>query len=316
MADWQHEPYALVFPGQGAQFVGMGAALAETSPAASKTIDEADLVLNFPLSVLMANGPVDELEDTWNAQPAILAISVAAMRAVEAASGNPLQPTMVAGHSLGEFSALVAAGVLSYPDALRLVRERGRIMKAAGTTTPGAMAAVLGLDDDVVAEICAEASTEGIVVIANRNCPGQTVISGDVAALERAGELAKARGAKRVARLGVSIASHSPLMADASAEFGVLVNKTVLGEPQVPVVANGSGRPMTSRDDIAAEISAQMASPVDWTGSVRTMIDAGIRTFIELGPGSVIAGLIKRIDREAIVLGISDLGLDLPSTAK
>lgn len=316
MADWQQQPYALVFPGQGAQFVGMGTALTGASRVARETIDEADRVLDFPLSALMADGPADELEDTYNAQPAILAISVAAMRAVEAATGSPLQPAMVAGHSLGEFSALVAASVLSYPDALRLVRERGRIMKSAGTTAPGAMAAVLGLDDDILAEVCAEASTDGVVVVANRNCPGQTVISGNVAALERAGELAKERGAKRVARLGVSIASHSPLMADASAEFAVLVNKTVLGEPQVPVVANGSAQPMTLRDEIAAEISAQMASPVDWTGSVRTMIDAGIQTFIELGPGSVIAGLIKRIDRDVTVLGLPDLGLDLPSTAK
>ena len=316
MTEWQSQPYGLVFPGQGAQFVGMGAALIEASPAAAKAVTEADAVLEFALSLLMANGPAEELEDTFNAQPAILAVSVAAMKAVEAASGNPLQPAMVAGHSLGEFSALVAAGAISYTDALRLVRERGRIMKAAGTTNPGAMAAVLGLDDDALAAVCEEASGDGVVVVANRNCPGQTVISGDVAALERASELAKERGAKRVARLGVSIASHSPLMAEAAREFGILVGKTTLGDPRVPVVANGSAKPMTTRDQVIAEISAQMAAPVDWTGSVETMIAAGVRTFIELGPGSVIAGLIKRIDRDATVLGLNDLGLDLPSTAK
>jgi [acyl-carrier-protein] S-malonyltransferase len=294
----------------------MSAALIEASPAAAGTVAEADSVLDVRLSRLMADGPADELEDTFNAQPAILAVSVAAMKAVEAASGNPLQPAMVAGHSLGEFSALVAAGVITYPDALRLVRERGRIMKAAGSTNPGAMAAVLGLGDDELAQVCREASGDGVVVVANRNCPGQTVISGDVAALERASELAKERGAKRVARLGVSIASHSPLMADAAREFSVLVGKTTLGDPRVPVVANGSAQPMTTRDEVAAEISAQMAAPVDWTGSVETMIAAGVHTFIELGPGSVIAGLIKRIDREATVLGLNDLGLDLPSTAK
>jgi [acyl-carrier-protein] S-malonyltransferase len=316
MGEWRRERYALVFPGQGAQFVGMGGALIEASPAAA-VVKEADAVLGFSLSGLMANGPAEELEDTHNAQPAILAISIAAQRAVESALGEPLHPAMVAGHSLGEFSALVAAGVLEYSDALRLVRERGRIMKEAGSTNPGAMAAVLGLDDETLAEVCREASgKDGVVVVANRNCPGQTVISGNIAALERASELARERGAKRVARLGVSIGSHSPLMATASAEFGRHVSELALADPQVPVIANGSAKPMTSRDEVAAEISAQMAAPVDWTGSVETMLGHGVRTFIELGPGAVIAGLIKRIDREATVLGVSDLGLGLPSTAK
>ena len=317
MAEWQSQPYALVFPGQGAQFVGMGAALIEASPIAAQTVREADEILGVALSDLMANGPAETLEDTYNAQPAILTISVAALRAVKTALGEKLHPVMVAGHSLGEFSALVAAGVLDFPDALQLVRERGRIMKAAGETNPGAMAAVLGLDDDVLAKICRDASNEsGVVVVANRNCPGQTVISGEVGALERASELAKERGAKRVARLGVSIASHSPLMANAAAEFGQRVSELTLNDPQVPVVANGSAQPMTGREEVAAEISAQMAAPVDWTGSVLTMQAAGIRRFIELGPGAVIAGLIKRIDREAAILGISDLVLGLPSTAK
>ena len=316
MSDWQLQPYALVFPGQGAQFVGMGSALIEASPAAAKTVREADQVLDFALSSLMASGPDEDLEDTYNAQPAILTISIAALRAVEEAIGDSLHPAMVAGHSLGEFSALVAAGVLDFPDALRLVRERGRIMKAAGETNPGAMAAVLGLDDEELAAVCQEASGNGVVVVANRNCPGQTVISGDVAALERASDLAKERGAKRVARLGVSIASHSPLMTDAAAEFGGRVAALTLADPEVPVVANGSAEAMTDRLDVSAEISAQMAAPVNWTGSVQTMIDAGIHTFIELGPGAVIAGLIKRIDREATVMSIADLGLGLPSTAK
>ena len=316
MTEWQRNPYALVFPGQGAQFVGMGSALIESSAAAAEAVREADEVLGFSLSSLMAGGPADELEDTYNAQPAILTISIAALRAVEAALGDQLHPVMVAGHSLGEFSALVAAGVLDFPDALRVVRERGRIMKSAGQHSPGAMAAVLGLDDETLTAICAEASGDGVVVVANRNCPGQTVISGDVAALERASALAKERGAKRVARLGVSIASHSPLMAKATAEFAELVAKFELADPQIPVVANGSAQPMTDRHDVAAEISAQMAAPVNWTGSVQTMIDSGVRQFIELGPGAVIAGLIKRIDREALVLSPADLDLNLPVTAK
>jgi [acyl-carrier-protein] S-malonyltransferase len=294
----------------------MSAALRAHSPAAAETLAEAIEVLGFDLVDLMENGPAETLEDTYNAQPAILAISVAALRAVESALGDRLHPAMVAGHSLGEFSALVAAGVLDYPDALRLVRERGRIMKGAGETNPGAMAAVLGLDDVTLADVCKQASGDGVVVVANRNCPGQTVISGSASALERASELAKGRGAKRVARLGVSIASHSPLMADAAKEFGTLVTAIELRDPQVPVVANGSAQPMTARDEVAVEISQQMAAPVNWTGSVETMIGHGIRTFIELGPGAVIQGLIKRIDREVTVLTIADLGLDLPSTAK
>ena len=316
MSEWQGNPYALVFPGQGAQFVGMGSALIESSTIAAETVREADELLDFSLSKLMADGPAEVLEDTYNAQAAILTISIAALRAVESALGDHLRPAMVAGHSLGEFSALVAAGVLDFPNALHLVRERGRIMKSAGEDSPGAMAAVLGLDDETLTAICAEASGDGVVVLANRNCPGQTVISGDMAALERASALAKERGAKRVARLGVSIASHSPLMAKAAAEFAALVAKIELSDPQVPVVANGSARPMTDRHDVVAEISAQMAAPVNWTGSVQTMIAGGIRQFIELGPGTVIAGLIKRIDREAVVLSVADLDLNLPSTAK
>lgn len=312
MADWQNGPFALVFPGQGAQFVGMAAGLATASAAARAALETADSVLGFGLTDLMISGPAETLEDTFNAQPAILAASIAAVRAIEESTSTPLEPTVVAGHSLGEFSALVVAGVLSYEDALRLVRERGRIMKAAGDSAPGAMAAILGLDDDALVAVCADASTDGTVVVANRNCPGQTVISGDVAALERASELAKERGARRVARLGVSIASHSPLMADASAEFAAIVAQTDLSDPVIPVIANGSAQPMRTAAEVAAEISAQMAAQVDWTGSVQTILGMGVSTFIDVGPGAVIAGLIKRIDRDATILGPADLGLDLP----
>lgn len=312
---------ALVFPGQGSQFVGMARELSEVSDEARQAIAVADDTLGFSLSALMYDGPNETLEDTYNAQPAILAASVAALRAVEArlaTAGLPaLTPSMVAGHSLGEFSALVAAGAIDYRVALALVRERGRLMKEAGVRQPGGMAAVLGLDDDALTQVCAEASGDGVVVLANANCPGQTVISGEVAALERAMALAKDRGAKRVARLGVSIASHSPLMAEASAEFARLVNATPMQSPSVPVVANITAQPITDVDAIRAELGAQMRSPVNWTGSVRTMVDAGIRTFVELGPGNVMAGLIKRIDREAKTLSVADLGVDLPAmTAK
>jgi [acyl-carrier-protein] S-malonyltransferase len=318
MTDWQQQPYGLVFPGQGSQFVGMGVALAAASPIAAEILTVANSTLDFDLVDLMTNGPAETLEDTINAQPAILAVSIAALRAVEASLGHPLTPAMVAGHSLGEFSALVAAGVFGYEDALRLVRERGRIMKSAGDTNPGAMAAVLGLDDDVLADICQEASTDsnGVVVVANRNCPGQTVISGSVLALQVASDLAKERGAKRVARLGVSIGSHSPLMQSASTLFGELVAATPLSEPSIAVIANGSARPMMTSAEIVAELSAQMASPVDWTGSIQTMASAGIKMIIELGPGNVLAGLIKRIDREIVVLSASDIDPALPSGAK
>lgn len=309
---------AMVFPGQGAQFVGMGEALAAISPAAKRVFEEADAVLGFPLTELIWRGPADELEDTINAQPAILTASVAAFEALRerlAEREAAVTPAMVAGHSLGEFSALVAAGAVDFPEALRLVRERGRLMKEAGEESPGGMAAILGLDDDVLAGVCAEASSDGIVVLANANCPGQTVISGEVGALERAMALAKERGAKRATRLGVSIASHSPLMARAAEQFAALVAATPLRDPQVPVVGNVTAQPLTSAAEIVDELSRQIASPVNWTGSVRTMIDSGVTTFLDLGPGQVVNGLIKRVSREVATLGTGDLDLGLPTVA-
>jgi [acyl-carrier-protein] S-malonyltransferase len=321
MADTLTGSIALVFPGQGSQFVGMAQELAGASAAAQRIVDEADRVIGFALSELMFTGPAETLEDTINAQPAILTASIAALEAVSERLGEqgkaPLAPTMVAGHSLGEFSALVAAGVLDFPSALALVRERGRLMKEAGTERPGGMAAVLGLDDDALSAVCQEASDTGIVVLANRNCPGQTVISGEVAALERAMELAKEHGAKRVARLGVSIASHSPLMAAAAAQFADLVNRTPMSDPAIPVYANITAAPLTTSADVRAELSRQIECPVNWTGSVRAMIAAGTSTFFELGPGNVLTGLIKRIDREARTLSVADLDIGLPAmTAK
>jgi [acyl-carrier-protein] S-malonyltransferase len=311
---------ALVFPGQGAQFVGMGAELIQISPAAAKVYRDADKMLGTPLTALMLEGPADELEDTINAQPAILTTSIAALAALEERLeplGEAITPTLVAGHSLGEFSALVAAGSLDFPTAVQLVRERGRLMKEAGTESPGGMAAILGMDDDVLAEICREASGDGVVVLANANCPGQTVISGNVEALDRAMALAKERGAKLVKRLGVSIASHSPLMTGAAEKFAKLVDEADLSAPRVPVVGNVSARPLTSVAEIREELSLQVKSPVNWTGSVKTMIDSGIATFIDLGPGQVVNGLIKRVSRDVATLSTADLDLNLPAvTAK
>ncbi len=310
---------AMVFPGQGAQFVGMGEELAAVSPAAKRVFEEADTVLGFALTELIWRGPAEELEDTINAQPAILATSIAALEALLERwreRDTRVTPAMVAGHSLGEFSALVAAGALEFPAAVRLVRERGRLMKEAGEESPGGMAAILGLEDEVLAEVCAEASGEGIVVLANANCPGQTVISGEVAALERAMALAKERGAKRATRLGVSIASHSPLMARAAERFAALVAETSLREPVVPVVGNVTARPLTTVAEIVDELSRQVASPVNWTGSVRTMIEAGVTTFLDLGPGQVVNGLIKRVNREVATVGVGDLDVGLPGVGR
>ncbi len=311
-------PVTLVFPGQGSQFVGMGVALAAASPAAKAVLEEADDLLGFSLSRLMAEGPADVLEDTWNAQPAILTVSVAALQAVRSGlveHSETLDVRFVAGHSLGEFSALVAADALSFADALKLVRERGGLMKEAGTTSPGGMAAILGLDDAAIEAVCATASAEGGVVIpANRNCPGQTVISGEITALERAMELARATGAKRVARLGVSIASHSPLMARANAEFGVILENTRMLAPVVPVIGNVSAAPISAIEELREELRLQMERPVDWTGSVQAAIAGGSQSFIELGPGNVLAGLIKRIDRSSPAIGAAALGIGVPDS--
>jgi [acyl-carrier-protein] S-malonyltransferase len=311
-------PVAIVFPGQGAQFVGMGEELVAISPAAKRVFEEADAVLGFSLTDLIFHGPADQLEATINAQPAILAISIAALEALRERLSErevAITPVVVAGHSLGEFSALVAAGALDFPAALRLVRERGRLMKEAGEESPGGMAAILGMEDEALAAVCAEASEGGIVVLANANCPGQTVISGEVAALERAMALAKERGAKRATRLGVSIASHSPLMARAAERFAALVAATPLRDPEVPVVGNVTAAPLTTVAEVVDELSRQMASPVNWTGSVRTMIEAGVTTFLDLGPGQVVNGLIKRISREVATVGTGDLDVGLPTVA-
>jgi [acyl-carrier-protein] S-malonyltransferase len=305
---------ALVFPGQGSQFVGMGKALYEASAAARRVFDQADDVLGFPLSRLCFHGPADELEDTINAQPAILTMSIAALKALEerlAATGSRVDPVVVAGHSLGEFSALVAAGVIDFPSGLRLVRERGRLMKEAGEERPGGMAAVIGLDPDTLAAVCQDAAAGDVLAVANDNCPGQTVISGEITALLRAMEMAKERGAKRVARLGISIASHSPLMARASAGLSDMLSRLPLGAPQIPVIANVTGTAMHSVEEVRQELAHHVERPVNWSRSVAEMVNGGVTTFVEVGPGQVLSGLIRRIDRDVRTLSLSDLGLPI-----
>jgi [acyl-carrier-protein] S-malonyltransferase len=296
---------AFVFPGQGSQFVGMGQTLAQASPAARQTFEEADACLGFGLSRLCWEGPEAELTDTLNAQPALLTCSVAALRALHEKLGD-LTPAFVAGHSLGELSALVAAGAMEFEDGLELVRKRGEVMKAAGERTPGGMAAILNLDAPVMAEVCAEASglTGGVVQVANDNCPGQVVISGDLAALEKAMELAKSRGARRALKLPVSIASHSPLMQSAVPDFTRAVEAVPFIAPIPPVVGNVRAQPLLDPNDLRVELPAQLVSPVRWTESVRYMLAQGVTTFVELGAKDVLTGLLKRIDPNATGLAL------------
>jgi [acyl-carrier-protein] S-malonyltransferase len=247
------------------------------------------------------------LTDTVNAQPAILAVSMAALR-VWQASGEAPRPCYVAGHSMGEYSALVAAGALDFGDGLRLVRVRGQLMKRAGEAQPGGMAAVLGLAREALEEVCARAGREtgGVVQIANDNAPGQIVISGERPALERAGELAKAAGAKRVVPLAVSIAAHSPLMRSALDDFRQAVEATPLRPPSVPVISNIQARPLDGVQAIREELVRQLVSPVRWTESVAWMSAQGVTTFVEVGPGTVLTGLVKRIAPTAQVGNVGD----------
>ena len=291
---------AYVFPGQGSQFVGMGSELARLRPVARGIFSRADATLGIDFTRLCFEGPEAELNDTYNTQSAIYTHSIAALETI-ALSGEIEAPAFVAGHSLGEFSALCAAGVLSFEDGLKLVRERGRLMKLAGERAPGSMAAILGMDAERLREICATVSANHAqpVVLANDNCPGQIVISGGKDAVAEAGAVAKQQGAKRVAPLAVSIAAHSPLMTSVSDEFAQAVATTPFNIARVPVVANTSATAITHPDDIRAELCAQLTSPVRWTDSVRFMSAQGVTSYIEVGPKDVLCNLIKRIDSAA-----------------
>lgn len=287
---------AFVFPGQGSQAVGMGRDLAAVYSVAQKTFEEADSVLGFSLSKRMWEGPAEELNDTVNTQPALYVHSVAAYR-VFCELYPEFKPVSVAGHSLGELSALTAAGALAFEDGIKLVRLRGELMKRAGEMSPGGMAAVLNLDIPALEAVCAAASMEGeIVQVANDNCPGQVVISGAKAAVERAIAGAKAAGAKRAIPLAVSIAAHSPLMAPIQAEFEEAVKATPFHRARTPVIGNVKAEPMTTADQFRADVVAQLTSRVRWTESVQFLIGQGIQTFVEMGSGVVLLGLIRRID--------------------
>ncbi len=281
-----------VFPGQGSQEVGMGQALFEAYVSAREVFGQADEILGLPLSRLCFEGPEADLNDTINTQAAIYVTSMAALRAL-AEAGYRARPAYVAGHSLGEYSAYAAAGVFSFADGLRLVRERGRLMKKAGTLNPGGMAALLKVDDEVAAGICQQVNAEnnGLLQVANYNSPGQVVISGHSSAVDRGIELALAAGARRAVKL-------PELMRVVAEEFREAINSTPLNLPEVPIVANITARPLDSLDAIRAEMEGQLTSSVRWTDSVLWMIGQGVGEFVEVGPKDVLSGLIRRVSKE------------------
>jgi len=296
---------ALLFPGQGSQFVGMGRQLAAESPAARAVFDEADAVLGFPISRLCFEGPEDELKLTSNTQPAILTHSIAALRDLESRFPERLEgAVLAAGHSLGEYSANVAAGALSFADAVRLVRQRGRFMQEAVPPGVGAMAAVLGLAPEQVEAACEEAAAGGEVVSpANFNSPEQTVIAGHTAAVERACAFCIARGAKRARILPVSAPFHCSLMAPARERMRPLLDAAPMLDARIPVVVNVDARPLWRAGELRNALLHQIDSPVRWVDSVRRLASEGVDRAIEIGPGSVLAGLVKRIERSIPVEG-------------
>jgi [acyl-carrier-protein] S-malonyltransferase len=302
---------AFVFPGQGSQVVGMGQALAAASPAAARVFATADAALGEAISTLAWEGPEDELNRTEQAQPALLATSIAYLEALRErglATGNPLEPAFMAGHSMGQYSAMVAAGVISLADGVRLVRQRGRQMQASGAGRDGAMAAVLGLEEAALPELARQASAHGTFAVANRNAPGQVVISGERAAVDAAAEIAKTLGAKRAIVLPVSVAAHSPLMTEAADAMRRILADVPFHDPVVPLLANADARPLTSADACRAELVDHLTAGVDWVRAVESMTAAGVTTFVEIGPGRVLTNLIKRIAPDASALGLDDPG--------
>ncbi len=293
----------LLFPGQGSQSVGMGRALYDASPVVRKVYEEAGAILGYDVAELCFNGPAERLNLTEFTQPALLTSSLAALRALEPIG---LRPIAVAGHSLGEYSALVAAGGLAFPDAVSLVQKRARYMAEAVPSGSGLVAAILGLAGDDVTAACREASSVGVVVAANFNCPGQVVVAGEKAAVERAIELAKARGSRKAVRLPVSVPVHTPLMQRAADRLARDVAAVAWKDLSVPLVTNADAKAIRTAADARASVIRQLPSPVLWEDSIRTMRDMGVSTFIEVGPGTVLTGLVKRIVPDAGTMNASD----------
>jgi [acyl-carrier-protein] S-malonyltransferase len=301
---------AFVFPGQGSQFVGMGRALAESSPEAATVFAAADAALGEPISRLAWDGPEEDLNRTENAQPALLAASIAYLEAIRARWGqleiDAPEPAFAAGHSMGQYSALVAAGALDLGDAVRLVRRRGQLMQTSGAGREGRMAALIGLDDDRLRELVERASEHGVFGVANRNSPGQVVVSGERPAIEASLAIAKELGAKRAIELPVSVAAHSPLMAEAAAGMAEVLAPIAFRDPVPPLLANADARVISTADGCRAELVDHLTTGVDWVGAVQAMRASGVTTFIEIGPGQVLTGLVKRIATDATALATDD----------
>ncbi|MDB9720579.1 ACP S-malonyltransferase [Winogradskyella sp.] len=285
---------AYIFPGQGAQFSGMGLELYENSPLAQELFEKANTILGFPITDIMFEGSDEDLKETKVTQPAIFLHSVILAKTL----GESFKPDMVAGHSLGEFSALVAAGALTFEDGLKLVSQRAQAMQKACELQPSTMAAVLGLDDAIVEKVCA--TIDGVVVAANYNCPGQLVISGDVEAINKACEALKTEGARRALVLPVGGAFHSPLMEPAREELAAAIKNTTFSKPNCPIYQNVTASAITDENEIKANLISQLTAPVRWTQSVKQMIADGALHFTEVGPGKVLQGLVKKINRDSV----------------
>jgi [acyl-carrier-protein] S-malonyltransferase len=317
---------AFLFPGQGSQAVGMGADVFAASPAAKRVFSVFDDVLGFPLSTLCFEGPEETLRSTINAQPAIVAVSLAYLAAFQEALSaqnwswsEPLAPAYTAGHSVGEFSALVAAGVIDVAGVASLVRERGQLMHNEEVACPGGMAAIIGMDEQPLEDVCQEIRQQqqgqssghpglGQVVLANYNAPGQIVISGEQHALEAAGSLAKERGAKRVIPLSVSGAFHSPVMQPAISPLAKALAQADMHSASIPIISNITAEPLTDAESLRTELAQQVAASVQWTHIVEYLNNAGITTFFEIGPGQALAGMIKRIVRGATIINVGSIG--------
>ena len=303
------DEYALLFPGQGSQSVGMAGKVLRVYPNAEQWFERANEVLDYDLLHLIEHGPTDQLNQTTHSQPAIFVASVAWLEALRdkwERAGRTLSPTVVSGHSMGQITAMLAARAVDFDEALQLVRRRAEVMHAADNLRPGGMASIIGLRDRVLRRLVGEASHEGTLVVANDNCPGQTVVSGDEAPLRRIMRLADEQGARRVVRLPISIASHSPLMSDAQAHFSEAVHAIQWRDPVVPVVSNISGGLLQTKDQMAQELSEALTAPVQWQQAVKTMAAQGSTLFVEAGPGDVLSKLVRRISRTSWTFPLSD----------
>ena len=305
----EDDDYAILFPGQGSQSVGMAGKVLEVYPGAEHWFQRANQILDYDLLELIERGPAAQLDDTQHSQPAIFVASVAWLEALREkwnAAGRALTPTVVSGHSMGQITAMLAARALDFDEALQLVRRRGELMRDANLRRPGGMASIIGLRDRVLRSLVGEVGDDGTIVVANDNCPGQTVVSGDVAPLRRLMRLAEEHGARRVVRLPISIASHSPLMEDAQTQFRQAVNAVNWRDPVVPVVSNISGGLMHQREQLIQELSGALTAPVQWQAAVRTMAAQGSTLFVEAGPGDVLSKLVRRISRSSWTFPLSD----------